>query len=143
MEGNSPILAPVVALAIWTMVMWLWMYATRIPAMGKAKIDTANLVGGRGSDLDALLPANVQWKAHNYNHLLTEPTVFYAIALTLAMVGAGVGLNVTLAWAYVGIRVLHSLVQATINRVMIRFMLFMLSSIVLIWLTINAALIVF
>ncbi|RED15429.1 MAPEG family protein [Parasphingopyxis lamellibrachiae] len=140
---HSPILQPVVALVLWTMIIWLWMYATRIPAMGKANIDTANLVGGKGADLDALLPANVQWKAHNYNHLLTEPTLFYAVSLTLAMIGAGAGLNATLAWVYVGIRVLHSLVQVTINRVMIRFMLFALSSIVLIWLTINAALIVF
>lgn len=140
---HSPILQPVIALVLWTMIMWLWMYVTRIPAMGKAKIDTANLVGGKGADLDALLPANVQWKAHNYNHLLTEPTLFYAVALTLAMIGAGVGLNATLAWVYVGIRVVHSIVQATVNRVMIRFMLFALSSIVLIWLTVNAALIVF
>ena len=140
---HSPILQPVIALVLWTMIMWLWMYVTRIPAMGKAKIDTANLVGGKGADLDALLPANVQWKAHNYNHLLTEPTLFYAVALTLAMIGAGVGMNATLAWVYVGIRVLHSLVQATVNRVMIRFMLFALSSIVLIWLTINTALILF
>lgn len=140
---HSPILQPVIALILWTMIMWLWMYVTRIPAMGKAKIDTANLVGGKGADLDALLPANVQWKAHNYNHLLTEPTLFYAVALTLAMVGGGVGLNATLAWVYVGIRVLHSLVQATVNRVMVRFMLFALSSILLVWLTINAALIVF
>ena len=138
---HSAILQPVIALVLWTMVMWLWMYVTRIPAMNKAKIDTANLVGGKGADLDALLPANVQWKAHNYNHLLTEPTLFYAVVLVLAMIGAGDGLNATLAWVYVGIRVLHSLVQATINRVMIRFMLFALSSIVLIWLTVNAALI--
>jgi hypothetical protein len=140
---HSAILQPVIALVLWTMIMWLWMYVTRIPAMNKAEIDTANLVGGKGADLDAILPANVQWKAHNYNHLLTEPTLFYAVALTLAMIGAGAGLNATLAWAYVGIRVLHSLVQATINRVMIRFMLFALSSVVLIWLAINAALILF
>lgn len=137
---HSPILQPVIALVLWTMIMWLWMYVTRIPAMNKAEIDTANLVGGKGADLDAILPANVQWKAHNYNHLLAEPTLFYVVALTLAMIGAGAGMNATLAWVYVGIRVLHSLVQATINRVMIRFMLFALSSIVLIWLTINAAL---
>jgi hypothetical protein len=140
---HSAILQPVIALVLWTMIMWLWMYVTRIPAMNKAEIDTANLVGGKGADLDAILPANVQWKAHNYNHLLTEPTLFYAVALTLAMIGAGAGLNATLAWVYVGIRVLHSLVQATINRVMIRFMLFALSSVVLIWLAINAALILF
>ncbi len=73
---NSPILQPVVALILWTMLIWLWMYATRIPAMSKAKIDVSNLVGGVGNDLDELLPAETQWKAHNYNHLLPEPTLF-------------------------------------------------------------------
>ncbi len=79
------ILKPVVALAAWTMVMWLWMYATRIPAMGKAGIDSASLVGGTGKDLDGKLPENVQWIAHNYNHLHEAPTVFYAVALVLAI----------------------------------------------------------
>ena len=103
METNSSILAPVVALTAWTMVMWLWMYATRIPAMRKAKIDVANRVGGIGADLDKVLPPEVQWKAHNYNHLLEQPVVFYAVALTLAMVGEGVGWCVTVgAWVMVG-----------------------------------------
>ena len=142
METNM-ILQPVIALVLWTMLIWLWMYVTRIPAMGKAKIDTANMVGGTGKDLDNALPAQVQWKAHNYNHLLDEPTLFYAVALSLALLGAGDGFNVTLAWAYVGLRVLHSLIQTTVNRVMFRFLVFALSSIVLIWLAINAALVAF
>ena len=84
------ILGPAVALMIWTMIIWLWMYATRIPAMQKSEnIDTTNLTGGTGKDLDALLPANVQWKAHNYNHLHEAPTLFYAVAIILAMIGHG------------------------------------------------------
>jgi hypothetical protein len=137
------ILGPVVALAAWTMVMWLWMYATRIPAMNKAKIDTAGLVGGTGKSLDDVLPAEVQWKAHNYNHLHEAPTVFYAVALVLAITGQGDGLNATLGWAYVGLRVLHSLIQATVNRVMVRFLVFALSSLVLIALVVHAAIAVF
>lgn len=138
------ILAPVVALAAWTMVMWLWMYATRIPAMTRSdKIDTANMVGGKGTDLDAILPPKVQWIAHNYNHLHEAPTVFYAIAIVLAIVGQGDGLNAMLAWGYVALRVVHSLVQAISNRVMVRFSLFMLSSLVLIALILHAAIAVF
>jgi hypothetical protein len=133
----------VVALAAWTMVMWLWMYATRIPAMNKAKIDTAGLVGGTGKSLDDVLPAEVQWKAHNYNHLHEAPTVFYAVALVLAITGQGDGLNATLGWVYVGLRVLHSLIQATVNRVMVRFLVFALSSLVLIALVVHAAIAVF
>jgi hypothetical protein len=139
---SSPIFEPIIALVIWTMLMWLWMYVTRVPAMGKADIDAGTMVGGTGGDLDAVLPAQVQWKAHNYNHLLAEPTLFYVVALMLAMLGAGDGLNLTLAWAYVGVRIVHSVFQATVNKVMIRFLLFVVSSIILIWLALNTAMIV-
>jgi hypothetical protein len=137
------ILKPVVALAGWTMLMWVWMYATRIPAMRAAKVDIVNRVGGTGKDLDGVIPEKVQWKAHNYNHLHEAPTVFYAVAITLAIVGWGDGLNATLGWAYVGLRVLHSLVQAVSNRVMVRFFLFALSSLVLLALVVHAAMAVF
>lgn len=141
---QSAIFQPVVVLLGWTMVMWVWMYATRIPAMSKApEIDTANLTGGTGTDLDAVLPANVQWKAHNYNHLHEAPTVFYAVAIVLALIGQGDGLNALLAWMYVGLRIIHSLVQATANKVMVRFVLFALSSLVLIMLIVHAALTLF
>lgn len=137
------ILQPVVALLAWTMVMWLWMYVTRIPAMQRAKIDVANLKGGTGKDLDAVLPADIQWKAHNYNHLLAEPTIFYAVSIVLAIIGHGEGMNLTVAWLYVALRVAHSLVQATVNRVAVRFLLFALSSLCLIVLIFHAAIPVF
>lgn len=137
--NDKAILAPVVLLALWTMLMWVWMYATRIPAMNKAKIDAGKIIGTTGANLDQLLPPNVQWKAHNYNHLMEQPTVFYAIALTLAIAGMGDGINAQLAWAYVGLRILHSLIQATVNRVMWRFLIFALASLALIALSVNAA----
>ncbi len=143
MTTVSPILQPLAVLAGWTMLMWLWMYATRIPAMGAAQIDSKTLVGGTGKDLDGKLPDKIQWIAHNYNHLHEAPTVFYAVALALALIGQGDGLNAQLAWAYVVLRILHSLVQATVNRVMIRFLLFALSSLTLIGLTLHLLLAVF
>ena len=115
MDTNA-ILGPVATLALWSMVMWVWMYATRIPAMNRAKIDAKNLVGTTGRGLDEVLPPEVQWKAHNYNHLMEQPTVFYAVALALAVGCMGGGLNADLAWAYVGLRIVHSIVQATVNR---------------------------
>ena len=139
----SDILAPAVALMIWTMVMWAWMYATRIPAMTKAKVDVDRLVNDPDASLDRELPPHVQWKAHNYNHLHEQPTVFYAVVIVLAMIGQGDGMNAFLAWIYVGLRVIHSLVQATANKVMVRFVLFALSSVVLIALIVKAALLVF
>lgn len=137
------ILQPVVILLAWTMVIWLWMYVTRIPAMQKAKIDVANLKGGTGKDLDAVLPADVQWKAHNYNHLLAEPMIFYVVCIVLAVIGHGAGMNLAVAWIYVGLRVAHSLVQVTINRVAVRFLLFASSSICLMVLIFHAAIPIF
>lgn len=143
MTEHSPILAPIVALIAWSLVMWLWMYATRIPAMSAARIDTMNLVGGSGADLKAIIPPKAQWPADNYNHLMEQPTLFYAVALVLALLGQGGGVNLTIAWAYVGLRVVHSLVQATVNRVIIRFSIFVLATLCLIALTLHAAIVVF
>ncbi|WP_298302753.1 MAPEG family protein [uncultured Erythrobacter sp.] len=139
------ILAPAIALMIWTMVMWAWMYATRIPAMSKSPdIEApASLVGSTGADLRSKLPASVNWKADNYNHLHEAPTLFYAVAIVLAILGQGDGMNAFLAWIYTGLRIAHSLVQVTANRVMVRFVLFALSSVVLIALIVKAAMIVF
>jgi len=125
------ILQPAVALAAWTMVMWLWMYATRIPAMMALNVDPDSLARDPEARLDKLLPPQVQWKAHNYNHLHEAPTVFYAVAIMLAIVGQGDGLNATLGWLYVAARVVHSLVQATVNKVTVRFAVFVVSSVVL------------
>jgi hypothetical protein len=135
------ILQPVVALLAWTMVMWVWMYATRIPAMTKAgvKPDDARNTGTLGDRL----PPEVQWKAHNYNHLHEAPTLFYAVAIVLALIGQGDGMNATIAWAYVALRVAHSIVQATINKVAIRFALFALSSFALMALILHAAIPIF
>jgi hypothetical protein len=141
---GADILQPVVALLAWTMVMWVWMYATRLPAVSRAGVDPAGLNKGHtGRVLDDALPPSVQWKAHNYNHLHEAPTLFYAVALLMAIIGQGDGLNAWLGWAYVGLRVAHSLVQATVNTVPLRFVLFALSSLVLIALIVHAALAVF
>jgi len=135
----SPILAPIVALVAWSMVVWTWMYATRLPAIMKMKM-RLDSNAPRGEQMN-LLPANVRWKADNYNHLMEQPTVFYAIALVLAILGAGGGINATLAWAYVVLRVVHSLVQAGVNKIELRFAVFFLSSLVLIGLVFNAVMI--
>ena len=137
---SSPILAPVIALVLWTLLMMLWMMVTRLPAMRAAGVSLKGLVGSRGSDLDKLIPASAQWKAHNYNHLMEQPTLFYAVALALAIAGLGGGFNAILAWSYVGLRVVHSLVQATVNIVRYRFAVFALASVVLGVLAVRAAL---
>jgi hypothetical protein len=138
---HSPILAPVIALVLWSFVMEAWLYATRIPAIAKAKITFDPRRPAQ--EFHALLPPEVRWKADHYNHLMEQPTLFYAAALTLALLGAGDGLNATLAWLYVASRVVHSLVQATVNIILLRFALFMVGSLLLLALTIRAAMVVF
>ena len=138
---HSPVLAPVVALVLWTLVMCAWLYATRIPAISRNRI----VYDPRrpAEEFHARLPPEVRWKADNYNNLMEQPTLFYAVALTLALLGAGSALDAGLAWAYVGLRIAHSLVQATVNVVMVRFSLFMAATIVLLAMTLRAASIAF
>ena len=133
----SPILQPVIALVLWSLVMWAWLYATRIPAVSRLKVPLDP--NASKAEFDAALPPQVRWKADNYNHLMEQPTIFYAICLAAALAGLGAGLNAWLAWGYVALRVVHSLVQAIANPIMVRFSIFMLSSIVLAALAIHAA----
>lgn len=133
----AQMLAPGAVLILWSMVMLAWMAATRLPAMrkmgglGKAK------AGGRGQDLEGVLDDRINWKAHNYAHLMEQPTLFYAALLIIALMGANAW-DVALAWAYVALRIVHSIWQATVNRVPVRFTLFALSSFALIYLAIRA-----
>lgn len=138
----SPIYLPVMTLVLWTLFMLGWLALTRLPAMHRAGIELAGLVGRRGADLDAVLPDRVNWKSHNYSHLLEQPILFYVTAILLGILGAGDGLNLTLAWAYVVLRVAHSLVQALWNRVAVRFLLFALSTVALLVLAANTAVLV-
>src|SRR5690242_3893723 len=115
---SHPMLRPVIALIAWTMVVLAWMTAARSTAFRRKQLEIGKLPRGtHGPDLDALLDANAQWKAHNYNHLLEQPTVFYPLCLVLAALGAETTAPCALAWAYVVLRVCHSLVQATLNIV--------------------------
>jgi hypothetical protein len=138
---TAPMLAPVIALVLWTFVVWGWMYATRIPAILKSRM-VLDPQAPRGEQMNQL-PAKVRWKADNYNHLMEQPTLFYAVGLALAVAGDVTALSLGLAWAYVGLRVAHSLVQAMVNIIQVRFALFGISSLVLLGLTLRAAILVF
>jgi hypothetical protein len=135
----SPILVPVVALVAWTLVVMVWMAVARAGQFRKLGVTPSNIPpGSRGADMEGRADPQAQWKAHNYMHLMEQPTLFYAMAITLALMGMGGGINYWLAWGYVGFRVIHSLVQATVNIVRYRFLLFALSSLCLVGLTVHA-----
>ena len=129
-------LAAATALVAWSLLIWIWMYAKRIPAMGKAKINPqdARFPGSLNG-----LPDDVRQAADNYNHLMEQPTIFYAVAIIAYLAAQSNELTGALAWAYVGLRVLHSQLQLTVNVVAVRFLLFALSTLALMGLTVVVA----
>ena len=137
---QAQMLAPAAALVLWTLVMLFWTAGTRFPAIARSGMDLSKTKpGGRGQDLDGVLPDVVQWKSHNHTHLMEQPTIFYPTVVIIAIMGAS-ALDVRLAWAYVAIRVVHSLWQALVNRLPVRIFLFTLSTLCLVVLAIRAAL---
>jgi hypothetical protein len=138
---HSPILAPLMALVLWSFVMWAWLYATRLPVVIRNPIGQDP--NATYADLQKQIPPRVRWKADNYNNLMEQPTLFYTVALTLALLGEGSGLNAGLAWLYVALRVAHSLVHAIVNVIVVRWAIFMAASVVLLVLSLRAAFVVF
>ena len=135
---QAQILAPAAILVLWSIIMLFWMAGTRLPAIKKSGSGLSEAKpGGRGQDLEGVIPDKVNWKAHNYAHLMEQPTIFYATAVILAIAGAG-SWDVLLAWVYVALRIVHSIWQATVNKVNIRFLLFLISTIALLILAIRA-----
>jgi hypothetical protein len=139
--SHGTLLAPLITLVLWTFVMWAWLYATRIPAIRKNRIPLDPLQSKEA--FNAQIPPQARWKADNYNHLLEQPTLFYAVTLSLVVLGAGGAINTALAWSYVALRIAHSLAQATTNVILIRFSIFIVSSVVLFVLTLRAAMLVY
>ena len=135
---EAKILAPAAVLVLWSIVMLFWLAATRLPPLFKQSGGLgAAKPGGRGADLEGVLPDSINWKSHNYTHLMEQPTIFYATVMILALMGAS-ATDVAFAWGYVALRIIHSMWQATVNKVSIRFALFNLSTICLVVLAIHA-----
>jgi hypothetical protein len=138
-QGNLELLGPLVALVAWTLVVLVFLAFKRARALKRAGINVGARRGGRGQDLDGVVEPEAQWPAHNYMHLVEQPTLFYAMVLALTVMGMSVPINVWLAWAYVALRIVHSLVQIFDNRVTLRLPLFLLSTLCLLGLTVHAA----
>jgi len=135
---EAHMLAPAAVLVLWSIVMLFWLAFARLPAIGKMGGLGNAKPGGRGQDLEGVLPDPINWKAHNYTHLMEQPTLFYATVVILAIVGPS-NADIAMAWGYVGLRVIHSLWQAMVNTVSVRFTLFLLSTACLIGLAGHAA----
>ena len=134
---QAQMLAPAAVLVAWSIVMLFWMAFTRLPAMAKGGGLKGAKPGGRGQDLEGVIPDRINWKSHNYAHLMEQPTLFYAVSVIIALMGAG-ALDVVFAWIYVGLRIVHSIWQVTVNVVKVRFLLFLASTAALIYLAYRA-----
>ena len=135
---QAQMLAPAALLVLWSIIMLWWAAFTRFSAIAKLE-DKSGIgkPGGRGQDLEGVLPDTVNWKSHNYTHLMEQPTVFYAAVLIIAIMGAG-SWDVLLAWIYVAIRIVHSLWQSLVNRIPVRILLFTISTIAVMILAVRA-----
>ena len=143
----AQMLAPAAVLIAWSIVMLFWVAFTRFPAMArlskerKAAGDTTRMAaaGGRGQDLEGLIPDRAVWPAHNFTHLMEQPTIFYPAVVIVALMGAG-GADVLAGWIYVAFRIVHSIWQATVNTIPVRLVLFFAATGALIWLAVRAVL---
>lgn len=136
---DTAILAPAAVLVLWSLVVLMWMTITRFQAFSQAGLDLASAEpGSRYADVESDMPAKINWKSHNYTHLMEQPTIFYAVVAVLALAGAGSGINLAAAWAYTGIRIAHSLWQCTVNAIPVRVTLFAVSTLCLWVLAVNA-----
>lgn len=139
MQAETAILAPAAVLAAWSMVVFIWLLARRMAGFKAAGVKLGEMPPGiRGGDGEDQMPAKANWISHNYTHLMEQPTVFYPVVLILAMLGDNSAASVNLAWAYAGLRILHSIWQANVNTIPVRFALFGSASACLIALAVRA-----
>jgi len=129
---QAQMLAPAAVLVVWTIIVLFWIVPVRFGAIAKVEDKSvfSGKDGGRGQDLEGKIPDKANWPAHNHTHLHEQPTLFYAVSAILAIVGAG-AIDVMLAWAYVAVRIAHSLWQILVNKLPLRFGLFLISTIIL------------
>ncbi|MGL5838767.1 MAG: MAPEG family protein [Sphingorhabdus sp.] len=137
MSGN--LLLPAAVLVLWTMIVLLWLSYARFSSLAKMKDQLPPAQAGiRGGDFDHLLPTSARWASHNYTHLLEQPVVFYPAVIILHLTGSNDALNIALAWSYVGIRIVHSIWQMSVNKIPVRIALFAISSLCLLALAVHA-----
>ena len=129
---NNLIFQPVIVMCLLSFIMMVWMYATRLPAAKKLQEDGIDVQKfSHPSTIGGIFPSEVERVADNYNHLFEQPVAFYALVVAIAMINSFDLFLVQLAWIFVVLRVVHSMVPITFNFVPLRFFLFCLGWFVL------------
>jgi len=135
--ANKPLLGPLVGLNLWTFGIEFLLYKRRIPALAQYNVtfDPETVKKQK----EEKLPGFVKWPADNFNNLLEQPTQFYAVILGLSLMNVKDKRTVGVAWAYVGLRMLHSIIHVSTNNPSIRFPVWAASSLALFGITVQAA----
>lgn len=123
------ILYPVLVLVLQTMVVWAVMYYTRLRFMAHEHVEPQSIADAR--DADARL-GPVSGPSNNFRNLAEVPPLFYLLAVVLFLLGQVDTPYLVGAWLFVGLRMIHSLIQCTNNRVPHRFAVYFLST-TLLW----------
>lgn len=126
--NSLPLLGPALTLMGLTFIAQILLYLRRIPAMRAARMHPEKAKDMR---ILAELPNPARWAQGAYNHLFEQPVLFYGLIVFSVMVPIQDQTQIALAWTYVGLRVLHFLVYVSINRILVRFSIFTLSSLML------------
>ena len=135
--NDNAIIEPMLAMMLLTGLVWIFLYARRIPAMRAARRAVQTYTTPEKAI--ELLPEAINYPAYNLKNLFELPVVFYALCLLLYVTGNVDGVYVAAAWGFVTFRVLHSLIHCTINRVMARFVCYLISSLLLWFMVVRAA----
>ena len=123
--SQTALLTPIFVLVLWTSAIFL------VLAFGRVKYTKNPQDAAHSKDLKGTMPDWVERAADNYNHLFEQPVAFYALTLCIAVINDFDSFMVQLAWAFVVLRIMHSLVQLTFNLVLLRFFIFVMGWLVL------------
>jgi hypothetical protein len=132
----DPIFAPFFAMILLTIVVWVYMYARRIPFIRSLRIPDEKLTP---MELARVSPPAVANPSDNLKNLFEIPTIFYALVLFLHVTGSVDSVYLAATWVFVGFRALHSLVHCTFNLILLRFALYAISTLAVWFIAIRAA----
>jgi len=134
---QTAIFSPFFAMMFLTLVVWLYMYVRRIHLIRSQKLDPQDL---STAALAELSPPAVSNPSDNLKNLFEIPVLFYALALYLFVSNQVDAVYVNAAWVFVAFRALHSAVHCTLNIVMLRFYLYLCSTLAVWFMAVRAAL---
>ena len=135
---QNAIFGPFFTMIFLTVVVWLYMYVRRISFITGSQIDAKELA--TPGALAKLSPAAVANPSDNLKNLFEMPVIFYALTLYLFVTRQVDAIYVDAAWIFAAFRVMHSAVHCTINVVIVRFYLYLISTLAVWFIAIRAAL---